>query len=310
MPVDISKIPERTNSTQMPVLSEYDSDWGFYTFSQTVQYEYDDIGKTGLSYATITINGFFTANAEGRGEGDSDDSSKSNALLSKYKALRGKLLSVIGKTQPSNLSEIGTSSDKRCVKLPNKLKDNLGKDIYAVPTAFATTEISPEILRYTVTLTEPKKVPCKLSIGNDIIDNASVTIICRKPRIAYRSFALSSGSEAYITGIDNRKYTISGSMSGFKDGISYEDFLGGSSGGVDSDSVGISGAAVNMISGIINKSGGKVNIKINRTSSDEKKSAFSMMITSHNVGHVLDNGMTTIDISGEECSNSDSGIGS
>ena len=326
MPVDISKIPESTRrigSPITPVTEDYDSLWGFYTFSQTVQYEYDDVGKTGLSFATITINGFFTANAEYNGSvpADATDKDKSNKLFAKYGALRKELLGVIGKKQPSKLSDIGTNKDDRCIELPGKLKDNMNKFIYAIPTAFSTTEISPEILRYTVTLVEPKKVSCKLAIENDIIDGASLTIICRKPRITYRNFAFANGSEAYVTGIDNRRYTLSGSICGSKDDLEYNDFIEITSSNSSSDSgpsnsdsgsngapIGMSTNAVNTISDIINKD--KVVIKIQKTSDDEPESAFAMIITSHNVGHVFDGGMTTIDISGEECSNSSSSSGS
>lgn len=313
MPIDISKIPEsakRTQSPITPVTEDYDSLWGFYTFSQTVQYEYDDAGKTGLSYATITINGFFTANAEYGGQVPQNDTdkSKSDKLFSKYKNLRGTLLAVIGKKQPSKLSDIGTNNDNRCVKLPDKLKDNMNKSIYAIPTAFSTTEISPEILKYTVTLVEPKKVPCKLAIKNDIIDGASLTIVCRKPRITYRNFAFANGSEAYITGIDNRRYTLSGTICGANGDLGYNDFVGISSNGSSPDNKSNSSSnviaelstdAVETISDIINSD--KVVVKIQKTSDDKPESAFAMIVTSHNVGHVFDNGMTTIDISGEEC---------
>lgn len=316
MPVDISKIPtstKRTESPITPVTEDYDSLWGFYTFSQTVQYEYNDAGKTGLSYATITINGFFTVNAEYKGSipVGTTDKDKSDKLFAKYGALRKKLLGVIGKKQPSKLSDIGTEKDDRCVELPGKLKNNMNKHIYAIPTAFSTTEISPEILRYTVTLVEPKKVSCKLAIGNDIINDASLTIICRKPRITYRNFAFANGSEAYITGIDNRRYTLSGAICGSNDDLEYNDFIKITSSNSSSDngdsnsiSIGMSEDTVNTISDIINRD--KVVVKIQKTSDDEPESAFAMIITSHNVGHVFDGGMTTIDISGEECSDSSS----
>lgn len=319
MPVDISHIPASKDSDSFPVKDDYDELWGFYTFSQTVQYEYDDIGKTGLSYSTITINGFFTANAESSNSksssGNMDDEEKSNKLFSKYKSLRSELLSKVGKRQPEKLSDIGSKNDGRCIELPKKLKDNNGNPVYAVPRAFATTEISPEILKYTVTLVEPKKVSCKLAIEDDIIDSASLTIICRRPRITYRNFVFADGSEAYVTGIDNRKYTLSGSICGAgEDGLSYKDFVRISISNSSSDSYsdssstsnGISESAVDMISGIINKEKGKVVIKIQKTSDDEPEDAFAMIVMSHNVGYGLDSNVMNIDISGEECSNSDS----
>lgn len=312
MPVDISKITAQAHSTNIPVTAQYDSSWGYYTFSQTVQYEYDDIGKSGLSYATITINGFFTKNSEYNGASTTDtDSEKHQKLLKKYNALRDKLLACVGGTAPKNVGDIGTDKDERCIELPSKLKNNKNEKIYAIPTSFALTESSPEILRYVVTLIEPKKIPCKLAIGNDIIDNASLTIICKKPRVTYRSFAFADGAEAYVTGIDNRKYTLSGTINGFESNLSYEDFthVEDSNSNEDesnSNSTGMSSTSVNIISGIINKTGGKVVIGIQKTSDSEPKDAFAMMLTSHNVGYVFDNGVVSIDISGEECELSNS----
>lgn len=310
MPVDISKITAQMHSHDIPVTAQYDSLWGYYTFSQTVQYEYDDIGKSGLSYATITINGFFTKNSEYNGELTTDtDSEKHQKLLKKYNTLRGKLLECVSKTAPKNVGDIGTSNDGRCIELPSKLKNNNNGKIYAIPTSFALTESSPEILRYVVTLVEPKKIPCKLAIGNDIIDNASLTIICRKPRVTYRSFAFADGAEAYVTGIDNRKYTLSGTINGSESDLSYEDFIhieDGNSGEYGSNSTGMSSSSVDIISGIINKTGGKVVVGIQNTSDSRPKDAFAMMLTSHNVGYVFDNGVVSIDISGEECELSNS----
>ena len=218
MPVDISKIVAQQKTSEFPVKSQYDALWGYYTFTQTVQFDYSDTGVSGLSNATIVINGFFTANSED--VGGNSDSEKRNALFDKYKALRAALLACVRKSKPENISNIGTSSDERCIALPSKLLNNNGGTVYAIPTSFSTTEISPEILRYTVTLTEPKTVACKLSIGEDIIDDATVTIICRRPRITYRNFVFANGSEAYVYGIDNRKYTVSGTINSSSSEIS------------------------------------------------------------------------------------------
>lgn len=312
MPVDISKIIAQTQSSEIPAIEQYDSLWGYYTFSQTVQYEYDDIGKSGLSYATITINGFFTKNSEYNGEPTSDtDSDKHQKLLRKYNNLRSNLLKCVNKTAPKKVGDIGTDKDERCIELPSKLKNNKNEKIYAIPTSFSLTESSPEILRYVVTLVEPKKIPCKLAIGNDIIDNASLTIICRKPRVTYRSFAFADGAEAYVTGIDNRKYTLSGTINSSESDLSYKDFIyieDSNSGENESNSssTGMSSSSVNVISGIINKTGGKVVVGIQKTSDNESEDAFAMMLTSHNVGYVLNNGVVSIDISGEECQLSNS----
>ena len=279
MPVDISKIIAEQRDENFPAKTQYDSLWGYYTFSQTIKFEYDDAGVSGLSNATIVVNGFFTANSEDLG--DETDDVKRDRLFDKYKTLREKLLSCVNESRPSDINDIGTSNDKRCIELPSKLKDNLSGKIYAIPISFSTTEISPEILRYTATFSEPKTVACKLAIGEDIIDDAVVTIVCRRPRIAYRNFVFASGSEAYVSGIDNRKYSVSGSINGATQGgnIDYvhigSDNIGDSS---NSNCVGIKESVVDTVSKIINNDDGIVSIGVQKTSDSGVEEAFKIML--------------------------------
>lgn len=314
MPVSISNIVAKNKQQkEPPAKSVYDSLWGFYTFSQTVSYNYDEIGLTGLSEAIITINGFFTINAENSNSKSVSDSDSAacNKLLSKYGVLRKYLLSTINKSTPANVSEIGTEKDKRCIKIPSRLVDNNNQAIYAIPVSFATTEISPQILRYTVQLREPSKVSCKLNLNGRIINDATVSITCRRPRITYRTFAFASGSEAHITGIDNRRYSVSGDISEPYYTGNVVDFLiapsnsYSTSGSSDSiSSFGISKSVVDFIDGIIKKDKGIVKI---RSSSDSNSSGVSMMITEHVVSNNFVNGSVHIEISGEESkSNSNS----
>lgn len=310
MPVSISNIPACSNSNNIPVTKEYDSLWGFYTFSQTISYEYDEIGMSGLSSAIITINGYFTANAEGLPNSNSSDTSNCDSLLEKYSLLRQKLLSTINKSIPDNLSDIGTSTDRRCIELPCKLKDNSGNAVYAIPVSFSTTEISPQILRYTVQLKEPQKVPCKIKIEGKIINNAIISIVCRRPRIKYRTLAFASGSEAYVTGIDNRMYYISGSipLSPSDTNNTDGDFLilgSNSSSESYSCSCEINNNIVSIINSIITKDGGRVGIGIERNGGSNSNS-FHVMVTEHNVNVDFTNRVVDIDISGEETNSNSS----
>jgi hypothetical protein len=287
MPVDISKIAASNKSSSLPAMSEYDVDWGYYTFSQTIQYEYDDIGKTGLSGAIITVNGCFTTNSVNSGNYpySKSDPSKCDALIDKYKNLREMFLATLNKPAPSKMAHVGTINDKRCVKLPDKLKDSNNSSIYAMPTSFYTTEISPEVLKYTVVFSEPKKTTCKLAVDKSIIDNAILSITCRKPRIAYRNYAFANGRDSYFYGIDNRKYSISGTICG-----------------ADSDGKSISTEFVNGMSEIMNKKNGVVGVSAKKIDDESNSSSsFNMIVTNHNFGHVFSNGMATVEISGEEC---------
>lgn len=311
MPVSISNIPERPqrkNSPFVPVSEEYDNIWGFYTFSQIVSYNYNETTCSGLSSSQITINGVFTINAEFNGEVpyDIEDKDKCDILLSKYNKLRQYLLKTVNKTPPKNLHDIGTENDARCVKIPDKLLDNNGEYIYAIPNSFSATDISPEALFYTVSLNEPEKTPCKLSIEGTIINDASLTIVCRKPRINYRTYAFASGSEAYVTGINNRNYILEGNVGFYCDSSnSGSDWLNindeeavenvninGVGFGLDSDSS-------DLISRIINKDKGVVSVGVSRADGTNT-AEIGIMVISHNVLNNSKTGDIKLSISGEE----------
>ena len=308
MPVSISNIEARLYQKELPVLQEYEEPWGFYSFSQTVGFDYDDVGLSGMSSAQITIDGFFTANAEG--EASNSDSAKSDALFAKYRALREYLLKAINKAAPDNVGEIGTDNDKRCVRLPAKLKNNNDEYIYAIPVSFSTTEISPDILRYTVQFRELQKVPCKLTLDGHIINEASVVIVCRRPRINYRTLAFASGSEAYVTGIDNRRYTINGTFGGLgQEAEDVDDFVVGSNSFSNSSELSINNDAMSLISSIINKDDGVVGFGVSRIDGASNSNCAYVMVTNHNVTNVFQECSVSVEISGEECNPSQSNIG-
>lgn len=309
MPVSVSNVPQRprprnTQGPEQPVLAEYELPWGFYYFSQTVDFEYDEVGLSGISSAQITINGFFTANAEIRfktiPEG-ADDQTKCDKLLERYGNLRKYLLSVINKPAPDDPSKICTEQDKRCVRLPNKLRDNTNGPVYAIPTSFSTTEISPEILKYTIQFKEPPKVPCKLNIDGSIINDANVVIVCRRPRISYRTFAFASGSEARVTGIDNRRYTVSGTINDVEErSDSLSDFVdvGSNSSSINCYGFGLSDRARVLISSIIRKNKGIVRFGVSGEGSNSDYRY--VMVSSHSVNNNSQDGSVHIEISGEE----------
>lgn len=316
MPISVSNIspvPSGINSVgkETPAMSVYDDIWGFYTFGQTVSYNYDDMGMTGLSEALIVINGFFTHNAES--SNSNSDSIMCNKLLSKYGKLRKILLATVNKAAPDDVSHIGTSDDERCVKLPRRLKDNNGDFVYAIPISFSTTEISPQILRYTAQFKEPIKAPCKLTVNRRIINDATVSIMCRKPRITYRTFAFASGSEAHVTGIDNRRYSISGDISEpyasnckISDLLEIQSNSRSISGSGSISSFGINGNIASFIHGIILNENGVINVGAMLADGSYESNSISIMITEHTVSTNFVNGSTHIEISGEETSNSGS----
>lgn len=222
--IDISKIETSLSPIDgnLPVLSEYDVLWGFYLIDQKVAFSYNENKLSGYSRAEVNILGKFTINGEIQNDLEREsktDEEKETFLFEKYLALRDSLIQKCNVPPPSKLSDYGTENDLRTIALPDKLKNSSGEIIYMIPTGISMSSCSPSLLEYVVSLRECVKFPCKVSIDGDIIDDATVTIVCRKPRISSRYFAFSSGGEHYFSGFENRKYKVDGilnSMGGEK----------------------------------------------------------------------------------------------
>lgn len=234
MPIDLSKLVETPfdqNNVNVPLMSEYDATWGFYTIQQSVTFEYNDTKISAISKASVTLSGIFTINGENEEDvsgKDISDEDKFNALFAKYQSLRSLLVSKTMKSAPINFAYFGTAQDERCVVLPSKLKSSSGGRVYMIPTGISTANmISPNELAYTVTLVEAIKYPCKVSLGGRIIHDAVVTVVCRKPRITPRYYAFANGGEFYFTGRDNRKIKVEGLLGAGEDVDSTKTFYAG-----------------------------------------------------------------------------------
>lgn len=125
--------------------------------------------------------------------------------------------------------------------------------------------------------------------------------------------AFSSGSEAYVTGVDNRVYYISGSIPLHSPRPSY-DFLtvASNSDSDNSDSSSnfeIKQDIVDIINSIIEKDEGKVEFGIERNGTSSNSNSLCVMVTEHDISIDFTNGIVDISISGEESSLSNSGSG-
>ena len=290
MIVDIRKIKKSLNprGQKVPVMAEYDSLWGFYTMSQTINYTYEESGKNGYSVATVTINGYFTTNAE-QGKiiynypNESIEKQYSFDLFSKYKTLRDQFVIKSSKQPPKSLSDYGTIRDERCIALPSKLKDQNGDLVYMRPVSIGLVgERSPVLLQYTAILSEVKTLPCQIAIGSDsdIIEDAKISITGMRPRINPLLYAFSNGGEHVFTGYDNRKISISGDING-----NYVDSSGSGVilGDVDVDRISEDGFL-------------KVKIK---NSSNTRNDVFDIYVDNSSVIFNKDKGNTSVIFSGE-----------
>jgi hypothetical protein len=295
MPIDISKIVEQTREETIPVASQYDSIWGFYTAKQGVTFNYDETRQSALSAADITINGKFTINGENGAFSQSDlsnsDSSDSDTLLEKYKTIRDMIIQCSNKAPPEEVYKYGTSEDQRCIQLPEKLIDNSSNRIWAIPTSFAMTSLSPQMLEYSASFKEIAKSPCKIAVNNRIIHDASIVISCRKPRISFRNFAFANGGEAYFTGFDNRKYSISGNLS-LEDSNSNSNAY---------SSLGFTNKNSNFIEGISENSICDIAIKKVEENGLTDSWTGKMILNSMNIANNAGTGTTRFSVEGEDC---------
>lgn len=269
-------------------MSYYDSLWGFYTMTQSINYTYDDSGNKGFSVATVTINGIFTANAhDGKiihsFPNESKEKEYSYNLLSKYKTLRDLFVSKSTKQPPKDLKDYGTSLDPRCICLPSRLKDQDSDSVWMRPISIGlTAERSPVILSYTATLSEVKALPCKISIGSDseIVEGAKITVSGIKPRINQLLYAFANGGEHVFSGYDNRKVSVTGSING--------NYVDSSGNGVILGNIKLDKISENGI----------LKIKIKKAN-NSKVDVFDMYIDSSSVNFNKDRGNTNISFSGE-----------
>lgn len=211
MPVDISKIIAQAHE-DIPAINQYDSLWGYYTFSQNINFDYGE-SRTGVSKVDITINGKFILNSEISLDSSIElktDEEKCDILLAKYNALRDVIFEKAKYPSPSNLADIGTSNDKRCIELPDKLLNSKRERVYCIVNSLSIVSVNPQMLEYTCSMTEPETKPCKIKLESNIISNASLTINCRKPRLQYRTFFYTNGGEACCSGITNRVLKLDG----------------------------------------------------------------------------------------------------
>lgn len=234
--IDFSRIVEISRDEKLqttipasgtpPVMDAYDDTWGFVTVKQDIAFEYNESQYNYDSPVTVTLNGVFSINADTAkeiipGNDDNFETTKTNdkanfdTVKKKYETLRDLLLAACRQTPPDALSDYGTESDLRCVKLPKILLDETGGFIYMRPFSISLAETHwSNTIAYTAVLKEVQKPACKISVSGYIINDAVIDIVMRRPRTSIEKFALANGGDIFFTGWEPRQYKLSGELSG------------------------------------------------------------------------------------------------
>lgn len=199
----------------------YNSDWGYFTFSQSIDFKYSADGKY-ISSATFTINGVFTQNATS-GEivlpsgsyafSDEESEVMFNKLKDKYNNLVDIMNFAAEAEPPVNIQDYWGANDDRVIGLPEPLFNSEGGVVYGRPSDLSIQEtLWPHLISYKAVLKEPEIVPGKVTIDEHIIDGGVIVIKAKKPRIRTQNFAFANSSEIYFGGWDERSYTVNGSL--------------------------------------------------------------------------------------------------
>lgn len=199
----------------------YDPVWGYFTFGQSVAFEYGNGAETYTSSGEFRIKGAFTVNAEfppkpsGNLEAmvPDDDIARFDKMKLKYDFLSGLFRSAALAIPPYDHSSYGTDKDARCVKLPDIIVDEKGKNIYARPVGIRIMETQwPNLISYEAVLGEVESLRSKMTVNGVIVDGGVLSISARKPMIKMQAMMFANGADVYHSGWEPRSYNMGGSI--------------------------------------------------------------------------------------------------
>jgi hypothetical protein len=203
--VDLSKIPDYTPIGSATASGRYHDDWGYFTFSQSVEFRYNPDGMF-EPLGTMSITGVFIAPS-------GTDEEKFNHVKAKYESLLSTLRTASEQSPPSNLYDYGTVNDTRGVALPSPLVSEASGVVYARPVSFDIDETRwPALLRYTATFNEIKAPIGKITVDDIEIEDAVITITAEKPRLSNAGYAFANAEEVFHSGWDKKMYAVAGSI--------------------------------------------------------------------------------------------------
>lgn len=209
MLVDLTHITKVGPITSHPYLDAYDATWGFYTFGQSLEMVFND-AHVYRSQGVFTLNGVFTATAEGL-DPDNDPDAALLALSSKYDALEAMLSGAATQEEPAEMEKWGTADDPRCVPLPGRLKGPAGATIYAQAERLVLTESRmPLEVRYQAVLREPLKPESTILVNDVPLRSARITVTPPTPMVTRHRMIAGEGSLINVSNFTRTEVSITG----------------------------------------------------------------------------------------------------
>ena len=204
----------------------YNPLWGYFTFEQSLKFDYKKSNTNYVSNGVFTIKGVFTVNAEfppPSGNLDSGvppspedpstgyDETRFRRLQINYDELRALFGNAARSEAPDDVSKYGTAEDQRCVPLPDPLRDKNTERVYARPVSLRIDETEwPNLISYTAVLEEPIVPPCKVTVEEMMINKGVIAITIEKPRIHIQNFSFANSAEIFFTGWNSPQYNVTG----------------------------------------------------------------------------------------------------
>jgi len=167
----------------------YDPLWGYFTFGQSINAEYQSDGWVYTDTAAFTIEGVFTADSVVGDVTAMSDDQVFVLMVAAYTTLENTFKAAATATAPASYTSWGTSLDPRCIVLPNPLcgTDSSGnaQQIYALVDSVRVDKTQyPFLIRYTATLHEAKPPAYKLMVNSNLLDDAMVHIEFPRPELS------------------------------------------------------------------------------------------------------------------------------
>lgn len=215
----------------------YDPLWGYFTFRQQVDFR-SAANRRYRSYATFTIRGDFTPNAEaGRQDPDLSDAQRFDACSAKYMALESALISAADKQAPTSFKDWGTDADPRCIPLPPPLVDRWGRKICVYPVSLNVLPSRwPSGISYEAVLTESPQPTHKLKLvrgetdeelaKGTYIDDAQVQITLPSPILQRHRLTGCTGEILQLLNYTAASFEIAGTLPQGQSGLVGPDAMG------------------------------------------------------------------------------------
>jgi len=167
--------------------------------------------QTSQDLATFTIQGVFTANAEG--VGNANDDTAFSSLVSKYAALEALFANAAKASVPDQYADYGTAQDPRYLPLPKPLIDKDGSTIFAKPLSLRIDRTQfPNEIKYEAILEEAKFPKAKLVVNGFIVDDGEVNIEFAGPVLAVHEIVGTSGTVFQVKNYSATEVSIRGSL--------------------------------------------------------------------------------------------------